>query len=230
MIAVSDFVRKINKQFFIHQVIKRVYNGVDTNEFHPIKKEIAKAFFGLPPSKKVVLFLGRLIYEKGLHILLEAMSMLREKCIVAVVGTGRLYSYYKILAKRYKIEDSTVFLGKLPRHHIKLAYAMADAYIFPSIWPEAGPLTLFEAMASTTPIISTNIGIFPEIIDNYVNGILVKPNDPSQLAEAINQLLQDPDLSRTIVDNGSSYIIDNNLSWEKTASNLLNVYGSLKNS
>ncbi|MBS7614117.1 glycosyltransferase family 4 protein, partial [Candidatus Bathyarchaeota archaeon] len=122
-----------------------------------------------------------------------APMVLRERSDVAFVigGDGSLRTYHERLAERLGIGKDMIFTGRIPRDEVPHYYAMSDIVVVPSL-QEAFGLVVAEAMASGKPVIGTSVGGIPDqIIDGY-NGFLVRPRDPSEIAEKISWLLKNP--------------------------------------
>jgi glycosyltransferase involved in cell wall biosynthesis len=139
-----------------------IYNGIDTKTFKPGKRK-----------GEFLLFVGRVLFEKGIHHLVRMHNILRkEKDIeVRVIGKGPLSPFMRFTNINY--------LSKVPKHILVENYQKAQLGIFPSLWHEAGSRVLLECMACGTPGVAYNTGAFPEIIDTEIDGFMCSKN-PSQ--------------------------------------------------
>lgn len=154
-------------------------------------------------GKKVVLFVGRLAEKKGVTYLIEAMKDVDAKLMI--VGEGPLKQQLKEQAKEQG--DKMVFLGSKSHTELPKLYASADLFVGPSVTAKDGDkeglgLVFLEAMASGTPVIGSNSGGIPEIIEDGVNGFLVEERDSKGLAEMINVVLTSEELRRKFVSSG----------------------------
>jgi len=181
-----------------------VYNGVNIEEFVPswMRKEANN--FPLYGEHPTVLFVGRLIKEKGVHQLVKAMKrviqVIPQAQLVVVgsswFGSDRETPYIQELREAsLEIKKHIHFTGYVPHKEIPKYYAYADVFVCPSVWQEPFPLVILEAMACGIPIIASDRGGIPEAIGNA--GLLINPEDTEQLADAIIQVLESP----TLADN-----------------------------
>lgn len=139
-----------------------------------------------------VFFTGRLVYYKGVDILLKAFTM-TENCELFIAGTGEMEQELKAFAKRHNIEKKVHFLGFLPDNELKQAYADSDIFVLPSVAKsEAFGIVQLEAMVYGKPVINTKLpsGV-PYVSVHGKTGLTVPPSDAKALAEAINTLAAD---------------------------------------
>lgn len=139
-----------------------------------------------------VFFTGRLVYYKGVNILLKAFTM-TENCELFIAGTGEMEQELKAFAKRHNIEKKVHFLGFLPDNELKQAYADCDIFVLPSVAKsEAFGIVQLEAMVYGKPVINTKLpsGV-PYVSVHGKTGLTVPPSDAKALAEAINTLAAD---------------------------------------
>ena len=142
-----------------------------------------------------VLFVGGLSRRKGVNFLLEAISILKVKynrsLKVAIVGDGPLRDELRKLCVKLKISNQVEFLGI--QKNVNNFMRSSKVFVLPSRWEGFG-LVIIEAMSNMLPVIATNVGPIPEIIENGKDGILVPPENPKALARAINNLLESEEL------------------------------------
>lgn len=139
-----------------------------------------------------VFFTGRLVYYKGVDILLKAFTM-TENCELFIAGTGEMEQELKNFSKRNHIEKKVHFLGFLPDKELKQAYADCDIFVLPSVAKsEAFGIVQLEAMVYGKPVINTKLpsGV-PYVSVHGKTGLTVPPSDAKALAEAINTLAAD---------------------------------------
>jgi colanic acid/amylovoran biosynthesis glycosyltransferase len=148
---------------------------------------------------------------KGHRYLLEAVRILKQQgvdCRLDVAGDGLILAELQALAESLAISDRTRFLGAVPHDRVLERYRRGEIGIFvlPSIDLGGGhhegiPVSLMEAMAHRIPVVSTNTGGIPELLHDG-GGVLVPPNDPVAMAEAIRSVLQDGDLRKELASAG----------------------------
>ena len=181
-----------------------------------------------PLMKKYdVLFVGRLVQQKGIIFLLEAVSILQKKykkiIRVAVVGDGPLKKELIKICEELKIKDSVEFLGF--QRDVDRIMRSSRVLVLPSLWEGFG-LVLLEAMKNKLPIIATNVGGIPEIITDGHEGILVPKENPKILANSINRLLENSKLRNQFIQNAYKKV-QNHYSIEKYTHNMFNLYSKM---
>jgi rhamnosyl/mannosyltransferase len=141
-----------------------------------------------------VLFVGRLVYYKGVEVLLDAMA--RCPGTLVLVGEGPLEPALRTRAAALGIEHRVIFAGRVPDDQLPAWYRAADVFVLPSVArTEAFGVVQVEAMASGVPVVSTKLptGV-PWVNQDGVSGIVVPPGDAAALAHALNRLLEDAEL------------------------------------
>ena len=181
--------------------------GVDCEFFHPVSpdekkqavSELAKASGEDLSSRPIVLFVGRVIKEKGAEVLLEAADeVTREfpRAEFIVIGpvdqTAAQRDFVEGLRSRIGRDTHYHLIGALNRSQLKSAYQASDMFVCPVLWEEASGLVVVEAMASGLPVIASRIGGLKSRVVDGASGRLVEPGDSSQLAEAILDYLRVP--------------------------------------
>ncbi|MFC4671633.1 glycosyltransferase family 4 protein [Seohaeicola nanhaiensis] len=151
-----------------------------------------------------LLFVGRLVPRKGVHVLVEALAMARNCGIAAeldIVGEGPEYPLLQSLVADRGLGDFVVFRGSLGEDGVANAMSKADVLVVPSL-SEGLPVVIMEAMASGLPVIASDIDGIPELVRDAETGFLVPPGDSQKLAQALVRLLANPDLARSMGARG----------------------------
>jgi glycosyltransferase involved in cell wall biosynthesis len=176
--------------------VEPVYYGIDVECFSPDRDGVSvRGRFGISTSDPVVIFVGRMVREMGLHVLLEAIpGMLKKNENVRFLIVGKsdeLEATAKSVGKRY---PSNVFVSSnLAMEELPLFEAAADVAVVPSMSDRAClGLAIAEAMAAGKPVVASDIGGGREVVVNGVTGMLVPPGDGHALAESILSLLNTP--------------------------------------
>jgi glycosyltransferase involved in cell wall biosynthesis len=149
------------------------------------------------PATPTVLFCGRLIKEKGVHVLLQAMKLVRQRvCDTRLVIVGdtdnKTYRYeLEELVDSLDICESVSFLGWLPNDGIGKIYQECWVLVVPSIWEEGLGMVMVEAALMERAVVGSDLGGIRDFIQNGVNGLLVPPGDVQSLANAISGILED---------------------------------------
>jgi glycosyltransferase involved in cell wall biosynthesis len=153
------------------------------------------------PATNAVLFLGRLEKDKGVLDLVDALVAVRRRCPDAVVrfaGQGDTEAIQQRASER-GISGAVEFLGWISGSVKAKALAEATIYVLPS-YIEGLPMGVLEAMAVGLPVVATTVGGIPDVVDDGVTGLLIKPGDTGGLANALCLLLSDPALRRRMGD------------------------------
>jgi glycosyltransferase involved in cell wall biosynthesis len=134
--------------------------------------------------------------------LIRAAAILKQQgraFKLEIIGSGPLRHELETLVTRLALRDCVPFLGPLPQQSVLSAYQRASIFALPCVVSEDGdrdgiPTVVLEAMASGVPVVSTPVSGIPELIDASRDGVLVPPNNPVMLADALDRLLSDPQL------------------------------------
>ena len=193
LVAVSKAIeRKIADEGRHGAPVSLIYNGVDLERYsHQEPCCTLREEYGMEPDAELVGVVGRLELEKGHPTLLEAWPLVLDRVPAAyllIVGEGSRLDALHQIARDQGVERHVIFTGR--RDDIPAVTAAFDVAVLPS-YREAQGLTILEAMAMSRPVVASNVGGIPEMIENGVNGVLVPPHDPPALADAIASLLED---------------------------------------
>lgn len=198
--------------------------SIDLNEFgHPAHKEFD---LGISPNDRIVLFVGRLSYYKGLEYLIEAMQEVEAKLLI--VGEGELRRELEEKARVLKVDHKIVFLGKVSEEELKYCYQICDVFVLPSVEPsEAFGIVQMEAMAYGKPVVNTNLptGV-PYVSVDGETGFTVPPRDSKALAEALNKILNDKELAAKFSKNALTRVRER-FSREKMLEKIYSIYKNL---
>lgn len=165
----------------------------------------------LPSSwqgEPLVLFVGRLVYYKGINVLLYAMQRLTQGRL-AIVGVGPLQSELAAQARALGISERVQFLGAVSGPRLGSLYKHASFLVLPSVAPsEAFGMVQLEAMAAGRPVISTDLksGV-PYVNQHQITGLVVPPADAPALAAAMKRLIEDPGYARSLGDAAQRRVI-----------------------
>jgi len=181
--------------------------GITPEEYLSIeRKPILSELCSNSESVKVF-FTGRLVYYKGVDVLLEAFKKV-QGCELFIAGTGELEDSLKEFAKENKISDRVHFLGFLPDETLRQAYADCDIFVLPSVVKsEAFGIVQLEAMVYGKPVVNTSLpsGV-PYVSVDHETGITVLPSDADALAKAINTLAENKKLREIYGNNAAERI------------------------
>lgn len=202
-IVTADLVI-VNSNAVFHELVSRglpinqietIPNGVDLQAFHPTPD--------LPINTGHILFVGRLVPQKGIDVLLQAFSIALQKYpnnSLVIVGDGELELYLKRIVRNIGIPHKVSFVKWQSGSTLVRFYQKAKIVVVPSLYEPFGIVAL-EAMACGKPVIASKTGGLMEIIEDGINGFLIKPGDHLQLAKRIAYLLQYPEMRHQIGKN-----------------------------
>jgi glycosyltransferase involved in cell wall biosynthesis len=189
--------------------------GVDVNVFRPDETK---------RIDNLILFVGRITEDKGLHVLLEALPLVVPRAQAVIIGPKLDLKYAKeCMAKIEQVNSGEIFsvkyLGTMDEKGLVPWYQKAAVLVRPDLDGLSGGLTSLEALACATPVIGTG----NHLIKDGVNGIIVPPKDPRKLAKALNTLLASKELREKYGKEGRR-IVKQNFSWEHVVEDLSKVY------
>lgn len=178
-------------------------------------------------ARHTLLYIGRITWRKGVHVFLQALQdLLNEvKNVVAIIAGPRDEKYYKMLLKlvdELNLNDHVVFKQPLSEYDKYQYMSSCMVFVSPSI-KDIHPITLVEAQALGKPVVSTSVGAIPEIVKNEETGLLVEPENPKQLAEAIKRLILSENERRVMGSRARGWVKENFL-LEATVDRLETIY------
>ena len=230
LIAVSDFTRRELKQYYrVNQAkIRVIHNGVDVDKFKPASgKRKIKEELGFNSDDLAILSVGRLYARKGLFTLIESMPDVvrrfpRAKFIIS--GKGQSNEMRKLVdhATRLGVNDNIVFTGYFPDSKLPKLYQAADVFAFSTFY-ENLPFAVLEALSSGLPVVTTNVGGIPEMIESGKNGFLVQPFNARELSDKILYLLEHPDAASEMAFQARKTILER-FDWRLIVQKVLKVY------
>ena len=186
-------------------------NGIDPDDLQPQDEEALRRLRAefAAEDEKLVLLIGRLVYEKGFQLALEAMPGLIEavpgtRFLVAGSGTHELQ--LRTQAIDLGLTDHGTFLGWIGDDVLHSLYRIADVCVVPSIYEPFG-LVALEAMASGCPCIVADTGGLREIVPHGEVGLRFRARDSRSLGEMVERVLTDPALCERLVAEGSEHIL-----------------------
>ena len=169
-------------------------NGVNKVLFSPASKDDREALchkLGLDPTRRYVIFVGRLHPVKGLRFLVEALCLLQQEDRLdfdtLLIGGGELEGTLKSAIKERRLEKSVRLVGNVSHATVPDWLRIGDAFCLPSLM-EGMPNVVLEAMACGLPVVASNVGAIPDVVHSG-SGLLVSPGDPTALAEALGRVM-----------------------------------------
>jgi spore coat protein SA len=238
VVCVSDYIRRQAVRRFPEHAhrFSVVFNATDPRVFMPYGAEARRrleSVVTLEPGRRYLLYVGRLAPIKGVHVLIEAFRDVHRRMPDARLliagssffsGAARTAYEDSLVKLAGPLEHAIAFTGFLPHEQLKYLYAAVDVIVLPSVWDDPCPLVALEAMASGTCLVSSAVGGVPEVVDDCESGVLVAPNSPPALAEALCAVLADPERKRRLEHAARAKIVAG-YSWEQLVPKLEAVLG-----
>ena len=202
-------------------------NGIDPADLVPIDDlETLRSRFAAP-DERLVLLVGRLVYEKGFQLALEALPGLIERVgnvRFIVAGSGTAEQELRQQATRLGLDDHGTFVGWIGDDVLHSLYRIADLTVVPSIYEPFG-LVALEAMASGCPCLVADTGGLREVVPNDDVGLRFHSRDPSSLGQMAERLLTDDELRDRLVAEASEHVLT--FDWADVARQTAQIYGEL---
>ena len=184
----------------------------------------------------VLLYIGTLADWQGLDVVIKALPKILEQRPVQlrVVGRGRSRQR-KLLAKQIRklgVEEAVSIQPAVPHHEVPAVIAQSDICLAPlglndrNVTQGACPIKVLEYMASSRPLIASNMPIVRELVREDIDGLLFSPNDPDDLARQVLTLLNDDELSKRLADSATERALTK-FTWHESQKKLVKVYGKL---
>jgi glycosyltransferase involved in cell wall biosynthesis len=144
------------------------------------------------PARPVITYAGRLVTEKGLPVLLDAMERVEGVERLEIIGEGPLHDALRQRLGAARPPLPVVLAGRLPQGELRQRMVSSAAVVVPSTWQEPLALVVAEALACGVPVIATAVGGIAELVIDGMNGLVVPPGDAGALAAAIDRITKDP--------------------------------------
>jgi len=208
-----------------------VPNGVNVQEYATNKNADLSQFrrkFALP-EEKIVLFVGRLVYEKGIHVLINTVPKVLEKVNAkfVVVGNGYMKEPLSNLIRGLGLTHKVMFTGFVDEETLRNLQRCADVSVVPSFFEPFGIVAL-EAMAAKSPLVVSDTGGLSEIVEHDVTGVKVYPNNLDSLAWGMTRVLLDEKYANWLKNNAYKKTQEE-YNWDRIGRQTKNVYEAVLN-
>lgn len=226
VIACSSYMREHIADIYAieEQAVAVIPNGIDPADLQPVADldELRASFAA--PDEKLVLLVGRLVYEKGFQFALEALPSMIDhvgNLRFLIAGSGTHEAELKKQAEELGLSEHGTFVGWIGDDVLHSLYRIADLTIVPSIYEPFG-LVALEAMASGCPCLVADVGGLREVVPNENVGLRFRSRDPESLAEMATKVLTDDALRDRLVTEASDHVLT--FDWLDVAKQTLALY------
>jgi len=214
VIAISDPV----KELLVHEFrlkkkkVTTIHNGIDIEALQDkIRSKNRKSIlkdWGIPPNRSIVISaISRIVAVKGHEVLLKAIAQLVPKYSslhLIITGEGPHKKHIEKITHEFQIDRNVTFTGSL--EDVTKTMAITDIFVSPILWGEAFGLSIAEAMALKIPVVTTTSWSLKGAYKDHESVLLVKPGDPPSFAKALEELIANQDLRRSLAENAYSII------------------------
>ncbi len=198
--------------------INVVPNGINITMFNGVERDYEFRRQYALDHEKIILFMGRLVYEKGVQHLISAMPKILagyHDAKLVIAGKGGMIDELKAQVDSMGIGNKVYFTGYMDAKQVCKMYKCADVSVFPSTYEPFGIVAL-EAMLSGTPVVVSDIGGLNEIVQHGENGMKSYAGNPNSIADSILALLYNAQLSQEVVKKAKN-MVKNDYNWAKIA-------------
>jgi glycosyltransferase involved in cell wall biosynthesis len=202
--------------------------GVDTTRFKPdpVVRQEQRKTLRIAEEELLVVAAGRLVHKKGFEYLIDAMARI-DRAVLALAGSGTLDQALTDRARHLGIADRVRFLGNRTQDEVASLFAAADVIVAPSVRDDAGnvdglPNVVLEALASGTPLITTEAGGIGAVVDHGRTAEVVPERDATAIVDALGRLRQAA--ARERIGQAARELVERRFGWGNTAAGMENAY------
>ena len=205
--------------------INVIPNGINLNNFTGIERDYDFRRQYAMDNEKIILYVGRLVYEKGIQNLISAMPKILNgyndaKLIIA--GKGGMLDELRAQVDSMGLSNKVYFTGYLNAKQVQKMYKCADVAVFPSTYEPFGIVAL-EAMLAGIPTVVSDVGGLNEIVEHGVDGMKSYSGNPNSIADSVLSILYDPQLAQSISKKAKQKVKEE-FNWNKIAQDTHYVY------
>lgn len=207
IIAVSTAVKRnlVNETFISADKIEVIHNGISSQKFEEKLKDMTNVARGVSSGEAPkIVFVGRILREKGIFKLLESVRLLKNEGInfnLNFLGDGEDFEELKVTLLRLQLEDVVKLFGNVTPNVVISTLHESDIFVLPTLRVEGFPMSLVEAMFAGLPALASNIGGNSDAVDDTKTGYLVEPGNIKQLTTRLKDLILDENLRKQLGRN-----------------------------
>jgi glycosyltransferase involved in cell wall biosynthesis len=223
VITVSDELTEVARQFTPEEKLETVPIGEDPGKFPTERRARIRAELGIDPDTKLLLFVGAYVKQKGIKELVEALKRLdRDDVYLVTVGHEGDLRWW-LLDRLGEMSHPAHSFWQLDPVALRRWQVAADLLVHPS-WVEARPTVIYEAMAAKTPVLASDVGGIPEMIVDGETGQLIPSREPTVLRDALDELLDQPELLREMGAAGHRRLLEQEWTWQRHAERVTEIH------
>jgi glycogen synthase len=229
VIACSQYMADEITDYFQcpQEKIDVIPNGVDSDRFDALDGQDLSHFRSMYalPFEQVVFSVGRVVYEKGLHVLIRATPLIlgqHPAAKIVIAGKGPELDWLRSLSWEVGVGEKVLLTGFISDQDRDRLFKTADCAVFPSLYEPFGIVAL-EAMAAKCPVVVSEVGGLQDVVQHAETGITVYPDDPASLAWGIVHTLQHPEWAAGRVEKAYR-MVHEKYSWQRIACMTVDVY------
>jgi glycogen(starch) synthase len=232
VITTSQFMARELRSYFEvpDDKLLVIPNGIESGRFSHLLRRDLHSFRDewAAPDERLVFYVGRMQYEKGLHLLVEAADRIlargdRVKFVMA--GRGSMLAPLRQRVAELGLSDRVLLPGYVSDQVRDKLYAVADVAVFPSLYEPFGIVAL-EAMAARCPVIVSNVGGLGEVVENHQTGIKIPSYDLNVLVDSIEYVLHHPEVARACAERAYE-LVHREYAWDHIARETIRLYGEV---
>ena len=231
IVAVSNYTKTLAINAGIsEEMVTVIYNSCNETIFSHNDKDMARQKLQLPIDKKIILYVGNLVKEKGVDTLIESCKIINQRIqdfLVLIIGNGEDRGKLESLVASYGLGNHIRFLNWQEQTKLPDYYNAADIFTLPSL-TEGHSVALLEAMASGLPVVASMVGGNKETVEDGYNGFLFESGRPEILASRLLTMLEDNNLRRQMSQRSSQIYIEK-FSTKNQIERYLKLYQSILN-
>lgn len=186
-----------------NEKIELIYNAVNANSQNLPNNTDLRRQYSIPQNSIICIAVGRLVAIKGFDILIQTAHLLGKQLKnvhFLIVGDGQCKAELADQVNALGVNKSVTFAGYQDHETVLSFVKSSDIFIMPSRY-EGTPIALLEAASLGIPVIASNVGGIPELVQDQVHALLVPPDDPQSLAQAVKRIINDKKLAETLSAN-----------------------------
>jgi len=230
IIVASEFMRGEVHRIFDAPTdkIDIIYNGVNANKFDFEWSDEERAAYRAQfaePDEKIILYVGRFVREKGIHLLLDAANVVladEPKAKLVIVGSGGAMDRFKRFSNWAGIGDRVLFTGFMSQRPLYQLYRCADVAVFPSLYEPFGIVAL-EGMAAGSPVVASDAGGLKEVVQHDKTGTSFYSGNAESLAWGILRVLKDTTRAKMLAAR-AKLRLHTDFNWSHIADQTIDVY------